>query len=304
VNAYPTHRLDAVFDDLTVKAAWLSPSLRRSLVALLTKVPSAYGWWRTRWSCATLVTQLTIQRGLAVSASTMRRGRHALGWVWKRAQLGARDDDPQRVAKLARLRYVRETLGKRALVLFAAELDIPLLAKVGYQWMPQGETVQLVTPGQNQKHYLAGALEPQTGRLVHCTSTRKTNALFRAVLDRLDWLPPQAQCAKVYVVVDHYGIHKAKAVERWLAEHPRFELLFLPTYCPKANPLERAFGDVHDKCTRNHQHKRSEELVWDVERHLSNNGPGKYELSQLYYTPEVTAAGERIATEQQFSQAA
>src|SRR5262249_28931260 len=153
--------------------------------------------------------------------------------------------DLQRVEKLARIRHVLETSGKRAVVLFADELDIHLLPKVGYQWMPQGETVKLVTPGQNQKHYLAGALEPKTGRILYCMGSRKTNALFRALLDRLEWLYPQAQFATVYVVVDNDGIHKAKAVERWLAAHPRFVLLFLPTYCPKANPIERAFADVH-----------------------------------------------------------
>ena len=151
---------------------------------------------------------------------------------------------------------------------------------------------------------LAGALECHSGRLVHCTSPRKTNALFRALLDHLEWRYPHAQFTKVYVVVDNYGIHKAKAVARWLVAHPRFKLLFLPTYCPRANPLERAFGDVHDKCTRNHQGKRLEDLVWDVERHLSTNGPWPYHLSQLYYTPEVTAAVERISHEQQLPQAA
>jgi DDE superfamily endonuclease len=34
------------------------------------------------------------------------------------------------------------------------------------------------------------------------------------------------------VVVDNYKIHKAQAVQRWLAAHPRLELVFLPTYCP------------------------------------------------------------------------
>ncbi len=267
VNAYNAQELADLFGDPTApaaKTAGLPPALRRSLVALLKKAPATYGWCRTRWSCATLVAQLTLQRGIVVSSSTLRRWLHALGWVWKRAQLIARDDDLQRVEKLARIRYTLETLGKRAVVLFADELDIHLLPKVGYQWMPQGETVKLVTPGQNQKHYLAGALDPKTGRLMHCTSPRKTNALFRALLDRLERRYPQAKFAKISVVVDNYGIHKAKAVERWLAVHSRFELLFLPTYCPKANPIERAFGDAHDKCTRNHQRKRLEDLVWDV----------------------------------------
>ncbi len=261
VRAYHTQRLDALLaPPPSAKRAWLSLSLRRSLLAMLKKAPSAYGWCRTRWSCATLATQLTLQRGIVVSASTMRRWLHVLGWVWKRAQLVARDDDPQRVEKLARIRQTLETLGKRAVVLFADELDIHLLPKVGSQWMPQGETVKLLTPGQNQKHYLAGALEPKTGRLVHCVGSRKTNMLFRALLDHVEWLYPKTQFATAYVVVDNYGIHKAKAVERWLAAHPRFKLLFLPTYCPQANPIERAFADVHDKCTRNHQRRRIEDL--------------------------------------------
>ena len=304
VRAYPAQRLKELCARPPARAAWVSPSLRRSLVAMLRKVPSAYGWCRTRWSCATLATQLTLQRGIVVSASTMRRWLHALGWVWKRAQLVARDDDPDRVAKLARIRHTLETLRKRAVVVFADELDIHLLPKVGYQWMPQGETVKLVTPGQNQKYYLAGALEPKTGRIVHCVGPHKTNALFRALLDHLEWLYPKAQFAKVYVVVDNYGIHKAKAVARWLTAHPRFELLFLPTYCPQATPIERAFADIHDKCTRNHQHNRLEALVSDVERHLWTNGPWHYKLSHLYYTPEVTAAVERLTTEQQLQQAA
>jgi transposase len=79
-------------------------------------------------------------------------------------------------------------------------------------------------------------------------------------------------------------------VAKWLAAHPRFELLSLPPYCPQANPIERAFGDVHDKCTRTHTRKRIWHLVQDVKRHLQVNGPWRYALSELYYTPEGTAA--------------
>ena len=83
-----------------------------------------------------------------------------------------------------------------------------------------------------------------------------------------------------------------------MAHHPRVTLLFLPTYCPRANPLERAFGDVHELCTRNHTRKRLPALVADVEDHLSWNGPWKYKLSDLYYEPAVTAAVEKIAAEE------
>ena len=170
--------------------------------------------------------------------------------------------------------------------------------------MPKGATGKLVTPGQNQKHYLAGALEPKTGPMVYCLGIRKTNVLVRPLLAQLEEHYAKARVAKVYVGVDTSGIHKAKAVERWLVEHPRFELLFLPTSCPQANPIERAFGAVHDKCTRNPQRKHLAALVQEVERHLSPNGPWQYKLSPLYYSPDVTTAGERIAKEPPLLQAA
>ena len=102
---------------------------------------------------------------------------------------------------------------------------------------------------------------------------------------------------RISVVVDHYRLHTAKAVTQWLANHPRFTLLWLPTYCPRANPMERVFGDVHDKCTRNHTRKRLRDLVQDVERHMEENGPWPYRLSHLYDAPGGTAAVEHIAAE-------
>jgi hypothetical protein len=39
-------------------------------------------------------------------AETLRRWIHEVGWVWKRAKLVAKDDDRQRVERLARIRFV------------------------------------------------------------------------------------------------------------------------------------------------------------------------------------------------------
>jgi len=300
VRAYQEGILGLEHDDRgrllpPVRTTVLLPTLRRSLLALLKASPRASGWCRTRWSCATLALVLQAKRGITVSAETMRRWLHEVGWVWKRAKLAAKDDDPQRVTRLARIRWGLEQLKFCEALVFADELDIHLLPKVGCAWMPKGSQVEVMTPGQNQKHYLAGALDPTTGTLLHCLGVRKTNALFRDLLDVLDARYPAERYTQIYVVVDNYKIHKAKAVEDWLAAHRRVTLLWLPTYCPRANPIERAFGDVHDCCTRNHQRKRLLDLVTDVEDHLHLNGPWKYKLSDLYYEPAVTAAVEKIA---------
>jgi len=232
-----------------------------------------------------------------VSAETMRRWLHEIGWVWKRAKLVAKDDDPHRIERLAHIRFVYERLRLWEVMVFADELDIHLLPKVGAAWMPKGTQVEIMTPGTNAKHYLASALNLATGTLYHCVGPRKTNGLFRGLLQTVEASYPAAQYQRIYVVVDNYKIHKAKAVVDWLAHHPRATLLFLPTYCPRANPIERAFGDVHDLCTRNHARKRLPTLVADVENHLDGNGLWKYKLSDLYYEPAVTAAVEKLAAE-------
>jgi transposase len=282
-----------------VRTTVLLPVVQRSLQTLLKAPPRAYGWCRTRWSCATLAAQLTAKHGLAVSAWTVRRWLHELGWVWKRAKLVAKDDDPQRVERLARIRWHAEQLPAHEVMVFADELDIHLLPKVGASWQPKGSQEEVMTPGKNEKHYLAGALNLTTGEILHCLGPRKTNALFRDLLTRLDHTYPAPRVTRLYVVVDNYCIHKAKAVEQWLASHPRFTLLWLPTYCPRANPIERAFGDVHDKCTRNHKRKRLRDVIGDVERHLCQNGPWLYKLSRVYEAHEVTTAVERFAAASQ-----
>jgi putative transposase len=287
-----------------VRTIVLVPTLRRSLLALLKASPRAYGWCRTRWSCATLALTLPTTRGLTVSAEPMRRWVHEVGWVWKRAKLVAKDDEPQRVDRLARIRYVVEHLNLCEALVFADELDLHLVPKVGCAWRPKGTHVEVMPPGQNQKHYLAGALDPTTGTLLHCLGARNTNALFRDLLDVLDAHYPAERYTQLSVVVDHDNIHQAKAGEDWLAAHPRVTLLWLPTYGPRAHPIARAFGDVHDGCTRNHQRKRLPDLVTEVEDHLHLNGPWKYQLSELYDEPAVTAAVENIAAKEHTTVAA
>jgi putative transposase len=277
----------------------LMPWLTRSLGALLKAAPRGYGWCRTRWSCATLAATLKAKHGVEVSAETVRRWLHELGWVWQRAKLVAKDADPHRIERLARMRFAHENLQAHEVMVFADELDIHLLPKVGAAWMLQGTQAELMTPGTNEKHYLAGALHLATGQVLHCLGPRKNTGLFRDLLTLLGTEYPAPSVTRIYVVVDNYRIHKAKAVTQWLTNHPRFVVLWLPTYCPRANPIERVCGDIHDKCTRNHKRKRLRDLIQDVERHIQEHGPWQYNLSQLYQDPDVTAAVEQRAAEAQ-----
>jgi transposase len=287
-----------------VRTTVLVPTLRRSLLALLKAPPRAYGGCRTRWSGATLALMLQAKRGTIVSAATMRRRLHELGWVWKRAKLVAKDADPQRIDRLARLRWVFEQLKLGEAMLFADAWAIHLLPKVGCAWMPHGSQLAGMTPGKNQQSSLAGALALATGTLLHCLRPRKPQTLFCDRLSVLATHSPAARYPRLYVVGNTDKIHKAKAVEPWLAAHPRFTWLLLPTACPRANPIARACGDGHDTCPRNHPRQRLPDLVVAGEEHLHVHGPWPSKLSQLSYEPAVTAAVEQIIAADQATAAA
>src|SRR5262249_3041490 len=119
------------------RGALLSPAVKRSVLGILHSAPRLCGWCRTRGSCATVALELFVRRRIAVSGETVRRGLHELGWEWKRAKGVAKDNDPRRVEKLARIRLAFEELRVGVALFFADELDINLRPKVGAQWMPK-----------------------------------------------------------------------------------------------------------------------------------------------------------------------
>src|SRR5262245_57296278 len=154
VRAYRTGSLGIRIEQdgqlsIAVQSAIFMPWRTRSLSAILKKAPCAYGWCRTRWSCATLAATLKTKHSLEVSAETVHRWLHEMGWVWKRAKLVAQDDDPHRLERLARIRFQHEHMRTHELMVFADELDIHLLPKVGAAWMPHGTQHEIRTPGTN-----------------------------------------------------------------------------------------------------------------------------------------------------------
>ncbi len=50
---------------------------------------------------------------------------------------------------------------------------------------------------------------------------------------------------KVFLVLDHLGVHHCAPVKQWLQEHKQLiEVFYLPSYSPELNPDERLNGDL------------------------------------------------------------
>lgn len=250
------------------------------VLAAVAESPTQHGYQRPTWTQELLVLVAAEQTGIKVSTTTMSR---------LLARCGVRHGRPKprvecpwpKAAKTRRLNSIRrlaEQPPPDSAVFYVDEVDIHLNPKIGNDWMLEGQQKEVFTPGQNAKHYLAGALDAINGRLQWVEGPKKTSALFIALVDHL--LKCRTYLGQtIHLVLDNFRIHSSRAVAaaqlRW---GDRVQLHFLPPYCPDHNRIERLWKDVHDNVTRNHQCRTMAELLPKVRSYLNQRkrGPHKY----------------------------
>jgi transposase len=243
---------------------------RQRVALLLRSRPEDFGWSRPTWTRELLCLQMVREGWPSVAHCTMGR---------VLAQLGARLGMPKpivlcpwprdaRKARLAQIRDLEARANAVEPVLYEDEVDVHLNPKIGRDWMLPGEQRRVVTPGKNEKFYIAGALDVRTGRLYTTGAPKKNAALFCDLLRLLASAHPRAR--RIHVVVDNYVIHSAASTRATLAElGGRIELHFLPPYCPDANRIERVWQDLHANVTRNHRCKTMKQLLANARRYLN-----------------------------------
>src|SRR6516162_7846002 len=233
-------------------------------------MPSEHGWRRPTWTRELLVETMLRKTGIRIHVTTMSRALALIKARRGRPKPTVRCPWPK-AAKTRRLKQLQQliaTLPRRQRVFYEDEVDIHLNPKIGLDWMTSGQQKQVQTPGQNEKRYLAGALDVRSGALVWVEGERKTSYLFLDLLDAMRRRYPNEHC--LHLIVDNYRIHKSEIVQAALAGYlaGKIKLHFLPPYCPDHNKIERLWRDLHDNVTRNHQQPTITCLMVEVRNYL------------------------------------
>jgi transposase len=244
----------------------LDESYLGQLYQIVASSPQEHGWKRPTWTREMLIESMRHETGVKIHPATMSRALK---------KIGARRGRPKptvkcpwsAAAKLRRLQAIKrliKSLPRGELAFWEDEVDVHLNPKIGLDWMVRGQQKEVVTPGKNEKRYLAGAKNVQTGELVWVEGERKTSLLFLLLLDRLVKQYPKAKV--IHVILDNYSIHHTKQVQAALRTEQgrRIKLHFLPPYCPDENKIERTWQDLHANVTRNHRCSNMQELMCQV----------------------------------------
>ena len=233
----------------------LTEEFLEQLYEVVASDPLQYGWTRPTWTRELLIKTLQKLTGTRIALSTMsqalrkiraRRGRPkpTVACPWPEAE---------KQQRLAEIDAMIAQLPADEVAVYEDEVDIHLNPKIGQDWMVLGQQKEVLTPGQNEKRYLAGAKDVRAGELITVEGNRKDSVLFILLLWELVQRYPRAK--KIHVILDNYGIHSTKLVQACLdsPEGHRLEFHFLPPYCPDHNKIERTWQDLHANVTRNHK---------------------------------------------------
>lgn len=229
--------------------------LLQALSGLVDESPEDHGWARPTWTLELFVEALHALTGVLVSRSTVGEMLSQLGVRWGVARPTVACPWPRRrrQRRLAQIKSRLADLGPNEVAYFEDEVDIHLNPKIGRDWMHRGRQKRIMTPGQNKKAYLAGALALDGTDFVYAEWPKKNADLFIALLGELDRHHPDERVV-IHLVVDNYSIHSSIKVKALLSQlGGRFQLHFLPPYCPDENRIERLWRDLHGNVTRNHR---------------------------------------------------
>ncbi|MCY3415154.1 MAG: IS630 family transposase [Candidatus Heimdallarchaeota archaeon] len=217
------------------------------------------------WSLQTLQRYLKKVYELKISTSSIGRILHENDIFFRKVEETLVSPDPNYEIKKKILDHARQEALKHKDVVFLS-LDekgpIHALFHRAGKWMRKN-TRELIPRNHNKSNgtvVLNAAFEPGSNRLWWHFSEKRTGDAFLMLLIKLSLDPSLQTMRKVYLVMDNLPAHFTKNIKEFLALHPHFKVLRLPTYSPELNPIERIFGDLDRQAIQNHYYEDTDQL--------------------------------------------
>lgn len=126
------------------------------------------------------------------------------------------------------------------------------LAECGLTMHPEKSKVLPLSPGRVERHgfeyyrhgalSLYAALEVKTGKVQGKTAKRHTSEEFICFLSGL--VNRACWAKEIHIVLDNLAAHKTKAVDQFLAQHPKVRFHFTPTYSSWLNQVGLWFAKI------------------------------------------------------------
>jgi DDE superfamily endonuclease len=217
--------------------------------------PTPDGPAPSRWTLRGIRATFPWLRGYSLSGVWRLLQRHGLHI--RAAQVRQHSPDPAYVAKRDHLlACLREAAAHpdQVVLVFLDEMGY-------YRWPAEGRTWGAAAPepapmaeraGPNNKQWrVIGALNALSGRVDYLDAYIVGRAKLIEFYHQLGGAYPDAR--RIYVVQDNWSIHQHPEVQAALADLPRIEPVWLPTYAPWLNPIEKLWRWLREQVLTLHR---------------------------------------------------
>ena len=192
--------------------------------------------------------------GIFYTPSGMRDLLHRLGYEYKKPKLVP--GDPDIGAQEIFIEHYEAFMLEKPVdteVLFVDAVHPEHNAQAAYGWIKRGQKREVKTNSGRQRLNLHGALNAETYEVTVMESdTVNTNSTIR-LLEILDQKYPLAK--EIILILDNAKYHYSNEVQDTLKDHPRIRRVFLPSYSPNLNLIERLWKFFKKKVLYNKYYK-------------------------------------------------
>ncbi|MBT3601932.1 MAG: IS630 family transposase [Candidatus Latescibacteria bacterium] len=178
------------------------------------------------------------------------------GFKLRTGRLQMYSPDPDYEAKVATL---HQCLGQTAsqpdqtVTLFLDEMSYHRWPAPGKDWTEEAPSQIPKAPirGTNPQWRIIGALNAWTGQVQYLDGSTIGVQKIIQMYDYLNHIYKDAQ--NIYVIQDCWPVHQNKKIFKTIASWPRIKPIFLPTYAPWLNPIEKLWRWLKQDVLKMHQ---------------------------------------------------
>lgn len=219
------------------------------------------------WTQELMTTYLAAYHQVSVKQAAISIMLKRVGLKWKRAKARVKSPDPLYVVKRQRVEFLKDKAqngsltsyeathpppgpSKPALLVYLDSTDLHWCPEIGQSYTEKGQQLKVDTPGyDNPWLALFGSLAFPSGEGVYSIHEHKRH---QELIYHLQLLMNTFPDYFLFVVSDNASAHTTPKVTSFCNDHrDQLEMVFLPTYSPHLNLIERLWRVMRHQVTRN-----------------------------------------------------